>query len=64
MNHPLCPDTHYPEYDPINQECYNLEAVTQSIHKPTTTTENTTPSIAFGGVILIALAAMFLKKTK
>jgi len=63
MNHPLCPDTHYSEYDPINQECYNLQAVTQSIHKPTTT-ENTTPSIGFGVVILIALAAMFLKRTK
>jgi len=63
MNHPLCPDTHYSEYDPINQEGYNLKAVTQSIHKPTTT-ENTTPSIGFGVVILIALAAMFLKRTK
>jgi hypothetical protein len=63
MNHPLCPDTHYSKYDPINQECYNLKAVTQSIHKPTTT-ENTTPSIGFGVVILIALAAMFLKRTK
>jgi hypothetical protein len=63
MNHPLCPDTHYSEYDPINQECYNLKAVAQSIHKPTTT-ENTTPSIGFGVVILIALAAMFLKRTK
>lgn len=63
MNNPLCPDPQYSEYDPAQQNCYNLEAV--SILKPDappTRDHSATPDLLFGGAIVLALAAMFLKK--
>lgn len=63
MNHPLCPDPRFSEYDPVQQNCYNLKAV--SILKPdqpATKDQTSSPDFLFAGVIAIALAALFLKK--
>jgi len=60
MEHPLCPDPNYPNYDPIQQNCFS----NQTIATPTTAKSDTSPvpDLLFGGAIIIALAGMFLKR--
>jgi hypothetical protein len=60
MENPNCPDPHYPEFNPATSECFNVESVAQGFQSFQQQT-NTTP-IFIGGFVLIALAAMFIKR--
>jgi hypothetical protein len=60
MNNPNCLDPQYPEFDPATGECFNITTVAEGF-KAFQQQNDTTP-IFVGVFVLIALAAMFLKR--
>lgn len=61
MNNPNCPDPRYPEFDPATRECFNITTVAEGF-KSFQQQQNDTAPIFIGVFVLIALAAMFIKR--
>jgi hypothetical protein len=60
MENPNCPDAQYPEFNPATGECFNVTSVAEGFKE---FQQQTNPAPIFlGAFVLIALAAMFIKR--
>lgn len=60
MENPNCPDPQYPEFNPATGDCFNITSVADGFKE--FQQQNDTTSIFLGVFVLIALAAMFIKR--